>query len=96
MFPTAPGRLPQVHRQADRNEVGHNLNLNHDGQLVPGSTTIEYYNGSGSGETGWAPIMGVGYYRDLTQWSRGEYLNPTRPGENGPVDHPGVSRLSSR
>ncbi len=29
----------------------------------------------GSGQTGWAPIMGVGYYRSLSQWSKGEYLS---------------------
>lgn len=46
-------------------EVGHTLGLYHDG---PG-----YYAGHGSGATGWAPIMGVGYYKDLVQWSKGEY-----------------------
>jgi hypothetical protein len=45
-------------------EVGHNLGLSHDG-----NASTEYYDGQGA----WAPLMGVGYYRPLTQWSRGEY-----------------------
>lgn len=28
-----------------------------------------YYRGHGN----WAPIMGVGYYKEVTQWSKGEY-----------------------
>jgi Calx-beta domain len=49
-------------------EVGHSLGLSHDG-----ASGTEYFQGYGSGETGWAPIMGVGYYQNLTQWSKGEY-----------------------
>lgn len=51
-------------------ELGHTLGLSHQG-----STSTAYYAGQGSGETGWAPIMGVGYYKNLTQWSKGEYAN---------------------
>lgn len=54
--------------EAISHEAGHMLGLNHDG-----SSSTEYYAGHGSGETGWASIMGVGYYKNLTQWSRGEY-----------------------
>jgi hypothetical protein len=45
--------------EAISHEVGHNLSLNHDG--VTGGAA--YYQGHGSGATGWAPIMGVGYYQ---------------------------------
>ena len=55
-------------------EVGHTLGLNHDGRVASGNLPAEgYYEGHGIGATGWAPIMGVGYYRQLTQWSKGEY-----------------------
>jgi hypothetical protein len=55
-------------------EVGHTLGLGHDGRIASGGQPREeYYEGHGSGATGWAPIMGAGYYRQLTQWSRGEY-----------------------
>ncbi|MEQ8854615.1 Ig-like domain-containing protein [Gimesia sp.] len=51
-------------------EAGHTLGLTHDG-----TSTEEYYRGHGSGTTGWAPIMGVGYYQNLVQWSKGEYTD---------------------
>ncbi|MES2922572.1 MAG: LamG-like jellyroll fold domain-containing protein [Verrucomicrobiota bacterium] len=53
-------------------EIGHTLGLGHDGQ---NPNVDDYYGGHGNGATGWAPIMGVGYYQNLTQWSRGEYIN---------------------
>ena len=59
--------------EAITHEVGHNLGLNHDG-----TSTVGYYQGHGTGETGWAPIMGVGYYKALVQWSKGEYLDASQ------------------
>ncbi|MEA5464082.1 pre-peptidase C-terminal domain-containing protein [Leptothoe sp. PORK10 BA2] len=60
--------------EAISHEVGHTLGLSHDGDA-----TNDYYRGHGSGATGWAPIMGVGYSQELTQWSRGEYRNAGNP-----------------
>ena len=57
--------------EAVSHEVGHNLGLFHDG-ITDGAA---YYTGHGSGATGWAPIMGVGFYKQLVQWSKGEYAN---------------------
>jgi PKD repeat protein len=54
--------------EAISHEAGHNMGLQHDGYSGGG-----YYSGQGSGATGWAPIMGVGYYQALVQWSKGEY-----------------------
>jgi Metallo-peptidase family M12B Reprolysin-like len=54
--------------EAISHEVGHNVGLSHDG-----TSAVGYYEGHGSGTTGWAPIMGVGYYQNLVQWSKGEY-----------------------
>ena len=51
-------------------EFGHTVGLAHQGQLP----TSPYYMGQGSGETSWAPIMGVGYYKNLVQWSKGDYV----------------------
>jgi len=59
--------------EAASHEAGHTLGLRHDGTSTQG-----YYSGHGSGETGWAPIMGVGYYENLSQWSRGEYADADR------------------
>jgi PKD repeat protein len=62
-----PGNEKYV-AEAISHEAGHNMGLLHDGYSGGG-----YYSGQGSGATGWAPIMGVGYYQPLVQWSKGEY-----------------------
>lgn len=50
--------------EAASHEAGHTVGLSHDG-----TSTVGYYEGQGS----WAPIMGVGYYKPVVQWSKGEY-----------------------
>jgi hypothetical protein len=58
--------------EAASHEAGHNFGLSHD------STTANpdgYYGGHGSGDTSWGPIMGTGYGRNMSQWSKGEYTN---------------------
>lgn len=52
-------------------EPGHTLGLAHQGQ----NPSSEYYGGQGSGGTGWAPIMGVGYYQPVATWAKGDYQN---------------------
>jgi PKD repeat protein len=69
VFPEGLGNDEKCIAEAASHENGHTLGLLHDGT----TSGIVYYAGSGSGETGWAPIMGVGYYKNLTQWSKGEY-----------------------
>lgn len=56
--------------EAISHEVGHTLGLEHDG--TPAS---EYYFGHGSGATSWNAIMGGGSSAQVTQWSRGQYIN---------------------
>jgi len=63
--------------EAISHEVGHTLGLAHDGK-----GTMEYYQGHGSGETGWAPIMGNSYYRNVTQWDNGGYAGSNNAGTN--------------
>ncbi|MGH9840677.1 MAG: PKD domain-containing protein [Blastocatellia bacterium] len=50
--------------EAASHEIGHTVGLLHDG-----ATGTAYYLGHGD----WAPIMGAGYYEEITQWSKGEY-----------------------
>lgn len=62
--------------EAIAHECGHALGLSHDGKTdSSGNTTVEYYSGQGSGDTGWAPIMGVAYYQPIGEWCKGEYQN---------------------
>jgi hypothetical protein len=63
---------PKATAECISHEVGHTLGLNHDGRNSPSEG---YYGGHGTGATGWAPIMGVGYYKELVQWSKGEYTS---------------------
>ncbi len=55
--------------EAAAHEAGHTFGLSHDGGTKSNGDPIAYYAGHGD----WAPIMGVGYHREITQWSRGEY-----------------------
>lgn len=58
--------------EAASHEAGHTLGLNHQSSYDAScGKTAEYNAGTGSGEIGWAPIMGVGYYRNLTLWHYG-------------------------
>lgn len=75
-------------------EVGHTLGLDHDADPPLG-----YYSGHGVGATGWGPIMGAPFGKNLTQWSKNTYPNADNPeddvaiiaGKNGfgyrPDDH---------
>ena len=59
--------------EAAAHEAGHTLGLFH--QSLYNSDCIkmaEYHAGVGSGEIGWAPIMGNGYYRNMTLWNSGQ------------------------
>lgn len=54
--------------EAISHEIGHALGLSHDGRVSPPE---EYYGGVSGSD--WAPIMGTGFLKPLTQWSKGEY-----------------------
>lgn len=61
--------------EAASHEVGHALGLSHDG-----TSTASYYSGHGDGDTGWASIMGVGYYENVSQWDDGTYYDTNNGG----------------
>lgn len=69
-FDNLGGGFEHYVAEASSHEFGHNLGLSHDG-----TSTVGYYTGHGSGVVSWAPIMGVGYYENVTQWSKGEYAD---------------------
>lgn len=53
-------------------EVGHTLGLRHDGL-----NSASYHPGTGSGPTGWGPLMGAPFGKNLVHWSKGEYAGST-------------------
>ncbi|MCX6317680.1 MAG: T9SS type A sorting domain-containing protein [Bacteroidetes bacterium] len=63
---------PKNIAEAVSHEVGHTLGLYHQAAYDANCVKITDYNGgAGGGEIGWAPIMGVGYYQNLTVWHNG-------------------------
>jgi hypothetical protein len=65
------GNNPKYVAEAISHEAGHTLGLQHQSAYTTACAKTEYNPGNGSGETSWAPIMGVGYYRNLTTWHYG-------------------------
>jgi PKD repeat protein len=65
VFPAQLGNSVKAIAEAAAHECGHTLGLYHDGTTAG----VEYFAGQGD----WAPIMGVSYYKPVTQWSKGEY-----------------------
>ena len=60
-------------------EVGHALSLYHHGTVAHDSEPAhDYYYGHGP----WAPIMGVGYYRPVVQWCKGDYAYASEPAQD--------------
>jgi hypothetical protein len=59
--------------EAGAHEPGHTLGLRHQAVWKADCSGLEsnYNYGYGSGETSWAPIMGVGYYKNVTTWHNG-------------------------
>ncbi len=71
VFPERLANNEKTIAEAISHEAGHNLGLSHDG-VTNGPV---YYTGRGQVAGGWAPIMGAGYAKTLSQWSRGEYAH---------------------
>lgn len=58
--------------EAASHEAGHTLGLRHQASYNESCGKLtDYHAGLGDGEIGWAPIMGVGYYRNFTVWHNG-------------------------
>lgn len=72
VFSALLGYNPKKISEATSHEAGHTLGLYHQSQYDGNCYKLtDYHAGAGTGEIGWAPIMGVGYNRNFTLWSNG-------------------------
>ncbi|MEP6728070.1 MAG: reprolysin-like metallopeptidase, partial [Bacteroidota bacterium] len=72
VFSALLGNRPKWVAEAISHEIGHTLGLQHQSVYDAGCNKIaEYSTGLGTGEIGWAPIMGAGYYQNHTTWHIG-------------------------
>lgn len=63
---------PKMVAECCSHESGHTLGLSHQSRYDEGChLSATYHDGTGSGETAWAPIMGNSYYRNMSGWSNG-------------------------
>lgn len=75
---------PKTVAESCSHESGHTVGLSHQSKYDNNCTLLATYNdGDGTGETGWAPIMGNSYYKNHTGWSNG----PTPGGCNSLQDN---------
>lgn len=64
--------IPKNIAEASSHEAGHTFGLQHQSSYASDCSKItDYYSGQGTGEIGWAPIMGTGYGRNMTTWHTG-------------------------
>lgn len=58
--------------EATSHEAGHTLGLYHQSRYDASCNKVsDYHSGQGSGEIGWAPIMGTSYTKNFTLWNYG-------------------------
>ena len=72
VFSSILSNQPKFIAEVISHETGHSLGLQHQSTYNGNCELVnEYSEGKGSGETSWAPIMGMGYYRNVTTWNNG-------------------------
>jgi hypothetical protein len=63
---------PKYVAECCSHESGHTVGLSHQSTYNANCVLTETYcMGSGSGQVGWAPIMGNSYYKNMTGWNDG-------------------------
>lgn len=76
VFPDRLANSPKIVAECCTHESGHTVGLTHQSSYSNTCTLVEAYNsGTGSGPTGWAPVMGNSYYKNLTGWNNGPTPN---------------------
>src|SRR5665647_253405 len=84
VFPDRLANSPKMIGECCTHESGHTVGLSHQSTYSNTCTLVATYNlGTGTGEIGWAPVMGNSYYKNLTGWNNG----PTPSGCNAAQDN---------
>ncbi|MGI8582806.1 MAG: hypothetical protein ACR2KX_11435, partial [Chitinophagaceae bacterium] len=84
VFTDRLGNNPKLVGECCTHESGHTVGLSHQSSYSNTCTLLSTYNsGVGTGEIGWAPVMGNSYYKNLTGWNNG----PTPNGCNAAQDN---------
>lgn len=82
---------PKIVAECCTHESGHTLGLSHQAKYDGSCALVTTYNeGTGTGEIGWAPVMGNSYYKNISGWNNG----PTPNGCNADQDN--LSIITSR
>ncbi|MEO5908057.1 MAG: T9SS type A sorting domain-containing protein [Ginsengibacter sp.] len=72
VFPDRLGNNTKLIAECCTHESGHTVGLSHQAKYSGTCTLVSTYNdGTGLGETSWAPVMGNSYYRNLSGWNNG-------------------------
>jgi hypothetical protein len=72
VFTSLLGDNPKFIAACASHQIGHTLGLQHQSVYDSHCSKIADYNGgAGTLENGWAPIMGIGYYKNCTIWQTG-------------------------
>ncbi len=72
VFADKLGFSPKLVAECCSHESGHTLGLSHQSKYSGTCILVATYNaGQGSGEIGWAPVMGNSYYKNLSGWNNG-------------------------
>ncbi|MDE3212974.1 MAG: T9SS type A sorting domain-containing protein [Bacteroidota bacterium] len=67
---------PKMVAECCTHESGHTLGLSHQSTYDSSCHLLSVYNmGTGSGQTGWAPIMGDSYFKNFSGWYNGPTPN---------------------
>jgi hypothetical protein len=91
VFPDRLNNSPKIIAECCTHESGHTVGLSHQAKYNGTCTLVSTYNeGTGAGETSWAPVMGNSYYRNLSGWNNG----PTPSGCTADQDN--LSIITSR
>jgi hypothetical protein len=76
VFTDRLANAPKYIAECCTHESGHTVGLSHQSSYNSSCALVETYNsGVGSGEIGWAPVMGNSYYKNLTGWNNGPTPN---------------------